>query len=72
MSTTSYVTDAATLGTGLLLGRLIFGVLMVAHGGRSCLAGSAATGSQAPPGSLSSWASAPAGCLSLPRPSPRW
>jgi putative oxidoreductase len=34
MSTTSYVTDAATLGTGLLLGRLIFGVLMVAHGGQ--------------------------------------
>ena len=34
MSTTSYVTDAATLGTGLLLARLIFGVLMVAHGGQ--------------------------------------
>jgi putative oxidoreductase len=33
MSTTSYVTDAATLGTGLLLARLIVGVLMVAHGG---------------------------------------
>ena len=32
MSTTSYVTDAATLGTGLLLARLIFGVLMAAHG----------------------------------------
>jgi putative oxidoreductase len=34
MSTTTYVTDAATLGTGLLLARLIFGVLMVAHGGQ--------------------------------------
>jgi putative oxidoreductase len=33
MSTTSYVTDAATLGTGLLLARLIVGLLMVAHGG---------------------------------------
>src|SRR5437870_12375790 len=32
MSTTSYVTDAATLGMGLLLARLIFGVLMAAHG----------------------------------------
>ena len=34
MSTTTYVTDAATLGTGLLLARLIFGMLMVAHGGQ--------------------------------------
>ena len=34
MSTTTYVTDAATLGTGLLLARLILGVLMVAHGGQ--------------------------------------
>jgi putative oxidoreductase len=34
MSTTTYVTDAATLGTGLLLARLIFGVLMVAHAGQ--------------------------------------
>src|SRR6266542_29171 len=33
MSTTTYVTDAVTLGTGLLLGRLILGVLMAAHGG---------------------------------------
>jgi len=33
MSPTTYVTDAATLGTGLLLARLIFGALMVAHGG---------------------------------------
>src|SRR3989442_15560380 len=32
MSTTSYVTDAVTLGTGLLLARLILGVLMGAHG----------------------------------------
>jgi len=32
MSTTSYVTDAVTLGTGLLLARLILGVLMAAHG----------------------------------------
>jgi putative oxidoreductase len=32
MSTTTYVTDALTLGTGLLLARLILGVLMVAHG----------------------------------------
>ncbi len=32
MSSTTYVTDAATLGAGLLLGRLIFGVLMAAHG----------------------------------------
>src|SRR4051812_41642431 len=32
MSTTTYVTDAVTLGTGLLLARLIFGVLMVGHG----------------------------------------
>jgi putative oxidoreductase len=34
MPTTSYVTDAVTLGTGLLLARLIFGVLMVAHSGQ--------------------------------------
>ena len=34
MSTTSYVTDALTLGTGLLLARLILGSLMVAHGGQ--------------------------------------
>src|SRR5438034_2130598 len=32
MSSTTYVTDAVTLGAGLLLGRLIFGVLMAAHG----------------------------------------
>jgi putative oxidoreductase len=32
MSTTTYVTDALTLGTGLLLARLILGVLMAAHG----------------------------------------
>jgi putative oxidoreductase len=31
MSTT-YATDAATLGTGLLIARLVFGVLMAAHG----------------------------------------
>ena len=34
MSTTTYITDAVTLGTGLLLARLILGVLMVAHGGQ--------------------------------------
>jgi putative oxidoreductase len=33
MSTTSYITDALTLGTGLLLARLVLGVLMAAHGG---------------------------------------
>jgi putative oxidoreductase len=33
MSPTTYLTDAATLGTGLLLARLILGVLLVAHGG---------------------------------------
>ena len=32
MSATTYVTDAVTLGTGLLLARLILGVLMAAHG----------------------------------------
>ena len=32
MSTTTYVTDAFTLGTGLLLARLILGALMVGHG----------------------------------------
>ncbi len=32
MSATTYVTDAVTLGTGLLLARLILGVLMVGHG----------------------------------------
>jgi putative oxidoreductase len=32
MSPTTYITDAATLGTGLLLARLILGVLMVGHG----------------------------------------
>src|SRR5213592_34002 len=32
MSSTTYVTDAVTLGAGLLLGRLIFGMLMAAHG----------------------------------------
>jgi putative oxidoreductase len=34
MSTTTYVTDAATLGTGLLLARLILGTLMVGHAGQ--------------------------------------
>jgi putative oxidoreductase len=34
MSSMTYVTDAATLGTGLLLARLILGGLMVAHGGQ--------------------------------------
>ena len=34
MSPTIYITDAVTLGTGLLLARLVFGVLMVAHGGQ--------------------------------------
>jgi putative oxidoreductase len=34
MSPTTYITDAATLGTGLLFARLILGVLMVAHGGQ--------------------------------------
>jgi putative oxidoreductase len=34
MSPTTYITDAVTLGTGLLLARLVFGVLMVAHGGQ--------------------------------------
>ena len=34
MSTTSYVADALTVGTGLLLARLIVGTLMVAHGGQ--------------------------------------
>jgi putative oxidoreductase len=34
MSPTTYITDAVTLGTGLLLARLILGVLMVAHGGQ--------------------------------------
>jgi putative oxidoreductase len=32
MSTTTYVIDPATLGTGLLFGRLILGALMVGHG----------------------------------------
>ena len=31
MSTTSYVTDPVSLGTGLLLARLILGVLLVGH-----------------------------------------
>ena len=34
MSPTTYIIDAATLGTGLLLARLILGVLVVAHGGQ--------------------------------------
>src|SRR5437870_3593067 len=34
MSTTTYVTDAGTLGTGLLVARLILGTLMVGHGGQ--------------------------------------
>ena len=34
MSLTTYVTDAATLGTGLLLARLVLGAMMVAHGGQ--------------------------------------
>ena len=33
MSPTTHMTDAAALGTGLLVARLIFGALMVAHGG---------------------------------------
>src|SRR5215213_11040185 len=32
MSTTTYITDPVTLGTGLLLARLILGALMVGHG----------------------------------------
>ena len=31
MSTTTYITDPVTLGTGLLLARLILGALMVGH-----------------------------------------
>src|SRR5215211_6840823 len=34
MSPTTYLPDAVSLGTGLLLARLILGVLMVAHGGQ--------------------------------------
>jgi putative oxidoreductase len=34
MSLTTYVSDAATLGTGLLLARLILGAMLVAHGGQ--------------------------------------
>jgi putative oxidoreductase len=34
MSPTTYITDAVTLGTGLLVARLIVGLLMVAHGGQ--------------------------------------
>ena len=34
MSPTTYIIDVASLGTGLLLARLILGVLMVAHGGQ--------------------------------------
>jgi len=34
MSPTTYFPDAVTLGTGLLLTRLVLGVLMVAHGGQ--------------------------------------
>ena len=34
MSPTTYVIDAATLGTGLLVARLVLGALMVAHGGQ--------------------------------------
>jgi putative oxidoreductase len=34
MSPTTYIPDAVSLGTGLLLARLVFGVLMVAHGGQ--------------------------------------
>jgi putative oxidoreductase len=34
MSTTPYVTDSLTLGTGLLVGRLILGALIVGHGGQ--------------------------------------
>jgi putative oxidoreductase len=34
MSPTTYIPDAVSLGTGLLLARLILGVLMVAHGGQ--------------------------------------
>jgi putative oxidoreductase len=37
MSTTTYVTDAVTLGTGLLLARLIFGVLVMAHSAQKLL-----------------------------------
>jgi putative oxidoreductase len=32
MTTTTYTTDPVTLGTGLLIARLILGVLMAAHG----------------------------------------
>lgn len=32
MFPTTYITDAVSLGTGLLLARLVLGVLMVAHG----------------------------------------
>jgi putative oxidoreductase len=34
MSTTPYITDAQTLGTGLLVARLVLGTLMAAHGGQ--------------------------------------
>jgi putative oxidoreductase len=34
MSPTTYITDPVTLGTGLLVARLIVGLLMAAHGGQ--------------------------------------
>jgi putative oxidoreductase len=37
MSSTTYITDAATLGTGLLLARLILGLLMMGHGAQKLL-----------------------------------
>jgi putative oxidoreductase len=37
MSTTTYIPDPVTLGTGLLLARLVLGVLMVGHGTQKLL-----------------------------------
>ena len=59
MSPTTYITDAATLGTGLLLARLILGVLLVGHATQKLLGWFGGYGIAGTARNSSSWASVP-------------
>ena len=55
------------LNEGLLVARLVLGLLIAAHGRRSSLAGLAATASPARPDFSNNWASGPAARSPRPR-----
>lgn len=55
----TYATNFETLGIGLLLVRVVIGLLMAAHGRRSCWGGLEGTGSAAPDNSSSRSAFSP-------------